>query len=67
MFFGTVIHCLSLTDLQVLKHGVLGVDAGQIVFLEDSAVTSLEEVLEKYEWDLDSVTEVRAIANELIA
>ena len=54
MFVGTVIHCLSLNELEVLQHGILGVSGGRIEFLEDSTAP-VDELLEKHSWSRKQV------------
>ena len=48
LFYGTIIHCLSLDKLHIIKNGLLGVDGnGKIVSLQEDVETEeLDSILE---------------------
>lgn len=61
VYYGTFIHSLSLSNLDISPSGAIGVDeSGRIAFIERNA-SALQEILTKYpEWAEDGGRVVRA-------
>jgi hypothetical protein len=62
LFFGTFVHSLSLGDLEVGENGVIGVENGKIVFIENN-VKDLEAVEKSHGFEGAKVTRVQIERN----
>lgn len=53
MFYGTLVHSLSLTEIEYLENALLGVDENGVIAFLDKAVSSAADVdqrLEAHGW-----------------
>ena len=68
MYIGSIVHSLSLDEIEYVSSAVLGVREGKIEWVEgDVDVTRLEEVLGKYGLERDGVDVVELAEGEFLS